>query len=144
MSWADDNKPFLRQETCWRCKSGRGNGTKCSTPGRITHVFCAKRRRWVNNNKACVCEWWDSLMPAELYYREDGIPVRNKTSLDYRTENQWNMVGRYIKDGAKGLEMHPTMNGSKTFTYYLIEDTVEIPPMSESEIELYHKKFPLA
>lgn len=83
-------------------------------------------------------------MPAELYYREDGIPVRNKTSLDYRTENQWNMVGRYIKDGAKGLEMHPTMNGSKTFTYYLIEDTVEILPMSESEIELYNKKLPLA
>lgn len=104
MSWADDDKPFLRQETCWRYKSGRGNGTKCSTPGRITHVFCAKRRRWVNNNKACVCELWDSLMPAELYYREDGIPVRNKTSLDYRTENQWNMVGRCIKTAPRVLK----------------------------------------
>lgn len=136
MSWADDDKPLLRQETCWRCKSGRGNGTKGPSPGRITHVFCTKRHRWVNNYKACVCELWDSFMPAELYYHEDGVPVRNQTSLDYRTENQWNMVGRYIKDGAKGLEMHPTMNGYKTFTYYLIEDTVKIPPMSESEIEL--------
>lgn len=78
-------------------------------------------------------------MPAKLYYGEDGIPVRNKTSLDYRTENQWSMVGRCIKDGANGLEMHPTMNGSKTCVYYLIEDTVEIPPMSESEIELFDK-----
>lgn len=124
MSWADDDKPLLRQETCWRCKWGRGNGTKCSSPGRITHVLCSKRHRWVNNFKACVCEEWKSIMPAKLYYREDGVPVRNQTSLDYRTANQWEMVGRCIKDDAEGLEMHPTMNGSKTYTYYLIEDTI--------------------
>ena len=127
MSWIDDEKPLLRQETCWRCKWGRGNGTKCSSPGRITHVLCKKRHRWVNNFKACVCEEWESIMPAKLFYREDGIPVRNQTSLDYRTANQWEMIGRYIKEDAEGLEMHPTMNGSKTYTYYLIEDTILDP-----------------
>lgn len=137
MSWADDDKPILRQETCWRCKFGRGNGTKCKRAGMITHVLCKKRHRWVSNYKACVCELWVSIMPAKLYYHEDGIPVRNQTSLDYRTENQWAEVGRCIKDGAKGLEMHPTMNGSKTYVYYLMEDTIEIPPMSEFEKEVY-------
>ena len=43
MSWADDDKPFLRQETCWRCEFGRGGQTKCSSPGQITHVFRTKR-----------------------------------------------------------------------------------------------------
>ena len=29
------------------------------------------------------------------------------------------------------------MNGSKTYVYYLMEDTIEIPPMSEFEKEVY-------
>ena len=134
MSW-EDNKPFLRQESCWRCKFGHSTGTKCSSPGRITDVFCEKTRRWGKIQQACYCEKWVPNCPPELYYREDGIPVRNKTSLDYRTASQWESVGRYVKYDAEGLEMHPTMNGSKTYTYFLIEDTVESIEELESNRE---------
>lgn len=133
MSW-EDNKPFLRQESCWRCRYGHSGRTKCSSPGLITHVFCDKTRRWVKIQCACYCKKWEPNCPPTLYYREDGIPVRNKTSLDYRTENQWREVGRYIKDGAKGLEMHATMNGSKIFVYYLISETISEEELEELEV----------
>lgn len=126
MSWQDE-KPLLRHESCWRCKSGHGGETICSSPGRIVKVRCEKTGRMGSINRACYCQKFEPLYKAELYYADDGIPVRNKTSLDYRTENQWWEAGRWLKAAAKGIDMHATMNSSKTFRYYLIDETVEEP-----------------
>ena len=129
MNWRD-KKPFLRQESCWRCKYGHSTGARGPVPGKITEVYCTRTKRWGSIYRACYCEKWKPNYSAELYCGEDGIPVRNKTSLDYRTKIQWGNVGRVIKDGAVGLDMHPTMLSLKTLTYYLIEDTLEAPPSS--------------
>ena len=53
----------------------------------------------------------------------DGLPIRSKTALDLRTENQWRDAGRRIKPGEKGYEMHPASLAKRTCIYYLPEQT---------------------
>lgn len=125
MAW-QENRPFLRQESCWRCKFGRSGETECAGPGRIIKVRCEKTHRMGSIKRACYCPMFESVYEAKLFYGEDGIPIRNRTSLDYRTERQWNEVGRIIKKGAKGLDMHVNLMGLKTFRYFLIEETEEL------------------
>ena len=55
-----------------------------------------------------------------------GIPVRSKTSLDYRTKSQWQSIGRKVKKGAKGLKMYPMIGAIGTIAYYLIEQTEKL------------------
>lgn len=122
MDW-QDNKPFLRQESCWRCSFGHGGTTECESPGGIIKVLCDKTHRMVSTKRACYCQMFAPLYPAELHYGKDGIPIRNRTSLDYRTERQWNDVGRQLKENAKGLEMHANGMAIRTYRYYLNEET---------------------
>ena len=54
---------------------------------------------------------------------DDGIPIKNRQPLDYRTEKQWEDAGRKVIDQSAGVEMHPTRRSRKTCIYYLIENT---------------------
>lgn len=126
MSWQDD-KPFLRQESCWRCAYGHSGETEGKIAGLIERVRCDITHRMGSIDRACYCDKFKPRFAAELYYGEDGIPIRNRTSLDYRTERQWNEVGRRLKDDAVGLDMHSTVMGRKTFRYYLIDETEKDP-----------------
>lgn len=53
----------------------------------------------------------------------DGIPIKNKQPLDYRTANQWQEVNRQIKDNAIGVLMHSNSHSLKVYRYYLIDET---------------------
>lgn len=110
--------PYLREDRCSRCFYCSLYNTRSKTN------YCGRTKRKGSIERAHWCEKFKHRNSSGLYYK-DGTPVRSKTRDDYRTENQWLTVGRYIKDGEKGLEMYPTMNTSKTYLHYLIEQTEE-------------------
>lgn len=122
MSWQDD-RPFLRQESCWRCAYGYSGETDGPVPGKIERVRCDITHRMGSIWRALYCKHFTPRWKPELYYGADGIPIRNKTSLDYRTERQWNDAGRRLKNDAVGLDMHATIMGKITFRYYLVDET---------------------
>ena len=110
--------PYLREDRCSRC-------FYCSLYNeRSKTYYCGRTKRSGGIDRAHWCEQFKHRNPSGLYYK-DGIPVRSKTRDDYRTENQWLAVGRKVKDGKEGLEMYASMNTSKKYVYYLIEQTDE-------------------
>lgn len=125
MSW-EYHKPFLRQETCLKCKGGHGKGSANRKCGWKLEVLCKITKRWGNNERACYCPKFQHFYSAKLYYAPDGVPVRSRTSLDYRTLNQWYDANREVKDGAVGIRMHPISTTSKTYVYFHFDDTVPI------------------
>lgn len=54
---------------------------------------------------------------------DDGIPIKNRQPLDYRTERQWESEGRRIREGETGVIMHSSRLSLKVYEYYLIEQT---------------------
>lgn len=107
---------YLREDTCARCYYC------CEYEPRGKTNRCARTKRSGNIERAHWCSKFKHRNSSGLYYK-DGVPVRSKTSDDYRTEIQWEKVGRYVKDGEEGIAMYPTMNTSKTYVYYLMEQT---------------------
>lgn len=108
--------PYLREDRCSRC-------LYCRRYDRLTKTnHCARTKRSGSIERAHWCEEFKHRNSSGSYYK-DGIPVRSKTKDDYRTESQWLTVGRYVKDGEEGVEMFSTMNTSRTYVYYLIEQT---------------------
>ena len=113
-----EHRICLRGDTCARCQHCREYD-----PHEKTNR-CDVSKRHGSILRGHYCENFKHRNGSGLFYR-DGVPVRSKTSDDYRTELQWEKVGRKIKEGEKGLLMHPSMNTLKKYVYYLIEQTEE-------------------
>lgn len=114
-----EERPYLREDTCARC-------LHCQDyKARSKNNYCKETKRSGSTSRGHYCEKFKNRNSKKLYYKEDGIPVRSKTSMDYRTEYQWDSVGRKVKDGEEGLEMYASMNTSKKYVYYLIKQTEE-------------------
>ena len=57
---------------------------------------------------------------------DDGLPVKNRQPLDYRTRKQWEAEGLRIRAGETGRMMHASRMSLKVFEYFLIDQTEEI------------------
>lgn len=113
------SETMLRSNTCWQCK--HCEKTDYFKPKKR---FCGVTRRWGNIIKGNWCKKWEyRQLPNPI--ASDGLPIKNRQPLDYRTAEMWNEVGRCIKPDAKGVEMHANRQSMKTYIYYLIEDTYE-------------------
>lgn len=112
----------IRNNTCWQCQHMVTTEEKNYRPEKC---LCKITKRWGKLERGYYCEkyeyrQWHNAVAA------DGIPIKNRQPLDYRTEKQWEDSGRQVIDHAAGVEMHATKSSSKTFIYYLIENTKEI------------------
>lgn len=111
-------KPILRMHTCRSCVF-QG---KTDNPYRHKKCYCEKTKRVGNLTRGYYCEKF-KFRQLNKFLGDDGIPVKNRMSEDYRTANQWTEVGRTIKTDAIGVLMHSNRTSLKVYTYYLIEQT---------------------
>lgn len=118
-------KEFLRIASCWTClyrdlyqihSIGSTKQKKC---------YCTITKRFGNLERANYCEHYEYVQLSNPV-GENGILIKNRQPLDYRTPIQWEYVGRKIKSDAIGKQMYASRQSKKIFTYYLIEETEEI------------------
>lgn len=115
-----------RSATCWSCQHMGMTKDKTGTHGtRPSSCFCEFSRRWVSLQRGQVCsnyiyKQWHSEIA------RDGILIKNRQPLDYRTRNQWLECGRELKGNAIGIEMYSTKQSKRLYKYYLIDETEEI------------------
>ena len=112
------DRQYLREDRCPRCKFS----SLCVYRLRIN--YCSRTKRKGSIERAHYCEKFMPRNSKDMVYR-NGMPVRSKTSTDYRTANQWMNIGRTVREGEIGIEMYATMASSKTCLYYLVEQTEE-------------------
>ncbi len=106
--------------TCYSCI--HCTDTKSSKHGYPTKRYCDKTKRWGKMAIGYNCSFFEYKQRPNAI-GTDGIPIKNKQPLDYRTAKQWLECGRKVKPGANGVEMHANSHSLKTFVYYLIGDT---------------------
>lgn len=121
MGWSDD-KPKLRSFSCWSCIHC-GSQT-AGSPGKPEKVKCEITKRSGSLKRGNYCDHFEFNQRSNAI-GDDGILIRNRQPLDYKTEIQWKECGRKIRSGAAGVEMHSSRLSKRTYTYYLIEDTEE-------------------
>lgn len=96
--------------------------TKSNKPGYPTHNYCEVTKRWGKLQRGHYCNNFEYMQRPNAV-GTDGIPIKNKQPLDYRTANQWQEVNRQIKDNAIGVLMHSNSHSLKVYRYYLIDET---------------------
>lgn len=111
---------MIQSNSCYSCL--HCIDTRSEKPGYPNKGLCEVTKRWGKLSRGTECERYE--------YRQrpnpigsDGIPIKNKQPLDYRTAIQWLEDNRKVKPGAKGVIMHANSHSMRTYTYYLIEDT---------------------
>lgn len=122
MEW--EERPILRSMTCWQCKHLKDvKGERVGFPEKS---LCDITRHWGLLQRGNYCEHFEYRQWHNAV-AEDGTPIKNRQGKDYRTERQWENVGRRIKPDAVGAEMYANRHNMTTkYKYYLIEDTEEI------------------
>lgn len=90
---------------------------------RPERVRCTITKRMGKLTRAYNCEHFE-YMQRHSSIGDDGIPIKNRQPLDYRTRNQWQETeGRRIKEGEKGVLMHSSRVSSKVYEYFLVDQT---------------------
>ena len=109
-----------RGHSCWSCQhcgeSERGS------QGRPKRVKCEITKRMGKLSRGYYCQHFE-YMQRSGGLGDDGIPIKNRQPLDYRTERQWESEGRRIREGETGVIMHSSRLSLKVYEYYLIEQT---------------------
>lgn len=111
-------RPFTTCSTCVSGSEARAGkkSFKCNETNSIVSCKSAEN-----------CKYYKSRIGfyplGQIPVGDDGIPVRNTTSLLLLTKSQWAELGRSIKADAKGHEMHPSMMARRTYVYYTEEET---------------------
>lgn len=120
------NEKTLRGFTCWQCKHCAKTSDLNGKPTRKPQKsLCALTKRWGSLNRGRCCERFEYFQWNKSV-ADDGLEIKNRQPLDYRTEKQWLACGRRLKPSAVGKEMHASRHNMKTvFRYYLIEETEE-------------------
>lgn len=116
-----------RAMTCWQCKYvGLTKARDENKVGSPDKNLCEITRRWGSLKRGYTCERFE-YRQLDKSKAEDGIEIKNRQPLDYRTERQWMESGRKLKDGAIGKEMYASRKNMKMkYRYYLVEETEEI------------------
>lgn len=112
-------KEKLRTLTCFRC-SHRG-----ASDGTAKRCFCEVTKRWGDVVRGYYCAKFERLEKSSCDLEFDGFPRRNLQLEDYRTARQWEEAGRGVNQDAKGRRMYANGSSSRTFVYYLPEETHE-------------------
>lgn len=120
----DSDRDILRGFTCWQCKNmGFTEGKKQNSPEKCQ---CLKTKRWGKLERGYYCknfvykQWHNTTAP-------DGALIKNRQNEDYRTERQWELAGRKLKNNAVGVEMYASRHNMTTkYKYYLVDETEEI------------------
>ena len=111
------DKEKLRTMTCFRC-AHRG-----IMDGTDKRCFCEVTKRWGDVVRGYYCAKFERLEKSSCDLEFDGFPRRNLQLEDYRTAKQWEDVGRGVNQDAKGRRMYANGSSSRTFVYYLSEET---------------------
>lgn len=111
---------MLHSNTCYSCL--HCIRTQSDKPGYPSKGLCEITKRWGSLSRGTECNRYE-YKQLNNPIGTDGIQIKNKQPLDYRTAKQWLDDNRKVKPEAKGVEMHATSHSMKTYTYYLIEDT---------------------
>lgn len=117
---------MYRSMTCWQCKNLADTKDKNGKYGnRPEKSLCKLTHRWGRLDRGRTCDKFD-YKQWHNSVADDGIEIKNRQPLDYRTENQWLECGRRLKQGAVGKEMYACRNNMKRkYRYYLMEETEE-------------------
>lgn len=109
-----------RGHSCWSCehcgKAERGS------MGRPKRAKCDITKRMGKLSRGYYCQRFE-YKQREKALGDDGLPIKNRQPLDYRTAKQWESEGRKIKSGETGVLMHSSRLSMKVYEYYLIEQT---------------------
>lgn len=109
-----------RGHTCWSCRHC-GRAEKGSM-GRPVRVECVITKRMGKLSRGYNCKRFEYNQRSKVQ-ADDGIMVKNRQPLDYRTERQWLQEGRRILSGEVGVMMHASRLSMKVYEYFLIEQT---------------------
>lgn len=114
---------MIRHLTCWQCRHlGETKSEGISNRDPIKNL-CEITHRWGSLERGYDCKYFE-YRQWHKRVADDGIEIKNRQPLDYRTEKQWLECGRKIKKGAVGKEMYASRHNMKrTYRYYLIEET---------------------
>ena len=89
--------------------------------------LCEITKHWGSLKRGMYCEKFECKQsPDDYETADDGTLIKNRQGKDYRTEKQWELVGRGIKPDAVGVEMYASRHNRTKYKYYLIEETEEI------------------
>lgn len=111
---------ILRKLSCWSClHCGKQTG---GVQGKPDKVYCDVTKRSGSLQRGYYCTKFE-YRQLDKPIADDGIMIKNRQPLDYRTKSQWAEVGRTVRSDAEGTVMHPSRQSMKTYTYYLKEDT---------------------
>lgn len=113
---------ILRSFSCGQCIFGGGvmeweHHVDCQKRSYRPHVSAAETCEDFKHRLAEYPQSIDTIQKSEY----DGLPIRSKTAMDFRTEKQWLAAGFQVKPGEEGYEMHPAFLSKRTCIYYLPE-----------------------
>ena len=113
---------ILRSFSCGQCIFGGGvmegeHHVDCQKRSYRPHVSAAETCEDFKHRLAEYPQSIDTIEKSEY----DGLPIRSKTAMDFRTEKQWMAAGFRVKPGEEGYEMHPAFLAKRTCIYYLPE-----------------------
>lgn len=109
-----------RGHSCWSCVHC-GEAEKGSL-GKVRRVKCTVTKRMGSLSRGHDCKHY-IYQQRTKEIGDDGILIKNRQPLDYRTAKQWEQDGRRVKDGEAGVLMHPSRMSFKVYEYYLIGQT---------------------
>lgn len=113
-------KGSARTLTCFRCVH-RG-----LTTASAKRCYCELTKRVGNIERGYYCDKFERQETQSCDIEFNGFARRNLQLEDYRTAKQWTDAGRAVNEGAEGRRMYANGTSSKTFVYYLPEETHEI------------------
>ena len=106
--------------SCWSCQHC-GEAERGSY-GKPKRVKCEITKRIGKLSRGYNCQRFEYRQRLKDL-GEDGLPIKNRQPQDYRTERQWESVGRRIRAGETGVKMHSSRLSLKVYEYYLIDQT---------------------
>ena len=109
-----------RSLTCWSCEYC--GETERGSQGKPQRVRCLITGRMGKLARGNYCRRFEYKQRSKEL-GDDGIPIKNRQPLDYRTRKQWEAEGRQVKEGEAGKRMHASRMSFKVFEYFLIEQT---------------------
>lgn len=118
---------LIRSLTCWQCKHLAKTKAREGSFGQDPiKGLCELNHKWGKLKRGQNCAKFE-YKQLDKNIADDGLEIKNRQPLDYRTENQWLECGRKLKERAVGKEMHPSRhNLKKKYCYYLIDETEPI------------------
>lgn len=109
-----------RSHSCWSCL--HCGQSELGDQGKPKRARCEITKRMGKLSRGYSCQHFEYRQRSKEL-GEDGLPIKNRQPLDYRTERQWMEEGRQIRAGETGVKMHSSRMSLRVYEYYLIDQT---------------------